>query len=237
MIYNIKNNLPPNWGIQIFYTGKGQSIKALDVNPGLKRMIHRKEVILTVIPEDIWTNDKRHYELWLERWTWENMKADKILLFGGNSALCSNSIYSIQDFLHFDFIAPPTHNFHGVGGSGGISIRNRKSILQVIDYEFNKLLATSSASPWANGAITKEMKIKAMKSWPREDEFFVSRMIEMNKISQIQSDNKHDTDRNAHKYNFKLASKNDTINFGASSNHASLEAFSMSGTVNNILIL
>lgn len=218
MIRNIKANLPPNWAIQIFYTGKGQSLNGININKGLQRMIDNKEVILTLIPDNVWNNKKRHYELWLQRWTWENAKADKVLVFGGNSVLCGNSIYTVNDFLHFDYVGHATNSLKGVGGGSGISLRSRQAMLQVIDYEFSKLRAS--------GPITRKTKEAAMKKWPRDDEFFVSRMIEMNSLSAASAVGSNDKI-----YNFQIASRNDTHKFGAAENYYSLEVFSASGTV------
>jgi hypothetical protein len=35
------------------------------------------------------------------------MAAEKVLVYGGNSAICSNSPYTLEDFIDFDWIGPP----------------------------------------------------------------------------------------------------------------------------------
>jgi hypothetical protein len=82
MIRNVKDNLPPDWAIQIFYTGSGQSERGLTNNPGLEAMIAKKDIILTVIPQELLKVKKKYYQLWTEKWLWENMVADQVLTFG-----------------------------------------------------------------------------------------------------------------------------------------------------------
>ena len=51
MIQNVINNIPLDWKVQIFYTGKGQSQAGLDINPAIYRYIEQGKVILTLMPE------------------------------------------------------------------------------------------------------------------------------------------------------------------------------------------
>ena len=196
MVFNILNNLPPNWKVQIFYTGEGQSVKGIEVNRGLKRLIeNHKDVILTVIPPEILKFKKRQQLLLTDPWIWKNMLADKVLLFGGNQVICSNSPYNINTFSGWDYIGTPWDYRYkgkytydkGIGGDGGISIRNRTLMLEVIQYELDK-------------HDTLEEKNNAYTKWGQEDYFFVSRMLEMVDKGLIHP---------------KIAARNDTLQFGA----------------------
>jgi len=42
-----------------------------------------------------------------DRWLWRAMAADKVLVFGGNSAICANSKLTVQDFVKYDWVGPP----------------------------------------------------------------------------------------------------------------------------------
>lgn len=66
MINNVRNNLPHGWKIQIFYMGHGQSQNAIDINPGLKKLIDSNEVILTRIPDTILEKKKKGIHLLTE---------------------------------------------------------------------------------------------------------------------------------------------------------------------------
>lgn len=121
MIQNIHNNLPDNWKIQIFYTGRDGSQTGLDINPGIKRFIEDGHVILTLLPKEY--HKMRRMHLMLQPWLWTNMMADRVLMFGGGSVICSNSVYSISDFLQYDYIGAPWGLMRGIGGEGGTSIQ------------------------------------------------------------------------------------------------------------------
>lgn len=82
MVNNIRDNLPNNWKVQIFYMGKGQSQKGIDDSLGLKRLIGENKVTLTLIPEYILKKKRKAIHLLTESWLWEHMAADRVLLFG-----------------------------------------------------------------------------------------------------------------------------------------------------------
>lgn len=69
----------------------------------------------------------------IEPWLWKNMLANKVLLFGGNSVPCANSIYNIQDFYNYDFIGAPWKAMNGVGGDGALSFRNRSLMVNILN--------------------------------------------------------------------------------------------------------
>mmetsp|Transcript_21865 Transcript_21865/g.33237 ORF Transcript_21865/g.33237 Transcript_21865/m.33237 type:complete len:364 (+) Transcript_21865:104-1195(+) len=141
MIQNILNNTPETWAVQIFYVPSGQSQLGLDLNPGISRM--DKRIIMTEIPSNIAQKYgmKRKKGYWTNKWMWETMVANKVLVFSGNGAICSNSKLSLLDgtamkiFSQFDYIGPPWRNLGGEGGDGAISYRNRTAMLDAINYE------------------------------------------------------------------------------------------------------
>eukprot|EP01039_Chlorochromonas_danica_P006127 gene6127-6746_t len=166
MVQNVANNLPSGWIIQIFYTGKGQSLAGIKINRGLQRMVERGEVILSEIPHDVWSRKRKRFQLLTDRWIWSEMVAEKVLIFGGSAIICSNSPHQLTDFLSFDYIGAPWKAFGGKGGEGGISLRSRSYMMAAIDFELSK-------SP------TDEERQVAFKKWGQEDRFFVSRLLEM----------------------------------------------------------
>lgn len=121
MVQNIANNLPDNWIIQIFYTGRDGSQMGLDLNPGIQRFIENGKVILTLMPREY--HKMRRMHLMLQPWFWSNMLADKVLMFGGGSVICSNSKRSLNEFVQYDYLGSPWGNFKGMGGEGGTSIQ------------------------------------------------------------------------------------------------------------------
>jgi hypothetical protein len=204
-VRNIRDNIPSTWAIQIFYTGKGQSQNAIDINKGLQRMIQRREVIMTKIPPEISSVKKKFFEMWTEKWLWENTVANRVLTFGGNSAICGNSPYTVESFNEWDYIGGPWDNLNRngkIGGDGGISLRNRDAMLTVIDHELSK--------------VEPSKRSTAYKSWGQEDLFFVTRMFKMN-LDGIS--------------NFKVASRNATLTFSAIGGAINDEVLVASGTL------
>eukprot|EP01035_Chromulina_nebulosa_P017102 gene17102-22616_t len=206
MIQNIYNNIPSNWKIQIIYTGIGQSQAGLDINPGISRLIQSNKVILTKLPDNLIKIKK--YQLLVNPWLWENLIADKVLVFGGNAAVCSNSPYGIEDFLHYDYIGSPSGYMKGIGGDGGISIRNRQHMLKAIDYQLTNKMKSS---------VTNRYEI--ISDWGQEDQFFISRLLEMNKNNLIHSN---------------IASKEVTYRFGAIGGYSNQSVLTASGTLPDI---
>jgi len=135
MVQNILANLPSRWCVQIFHTGKGQSKNGVDINRGLQRAISRNEVTMTLIPEDIFDKKRKKKELITDRWVWENVLSDRVLVFGGNQVMCGNSALELEsDFGNFDYIGTPWGDRRGAGGDGGISLRSRSAMLEAIKY-------------------------------------------------------------------------------------------------------
>lgn len=141
MIQNVLDNTPPSWAVQIYYVPKGQSQFGLDLNPAIQRMnaIHDR-LIMTEIPNDMvkefGMKKKKFY--WASEWMWESMVSDRVLVFSGNGAICSNSKLSLLDgsameiFGQFDYIGTPWRNHNGEGGDGSISYRNRTAMLHAL---------------------------------------------------------------------------------------------------------
>lgn len=56
-----------------------------------------------------------------------------LLLFQSDSILCANSPRKVEDFLQFDFVGAPIDPRYGQGMNGGLSLRNREKMLEVLD--------------------------------------------------------------------------------------------------------
>lgn len=204
MVQNIVNNVPPNWCVQVFYTGEGQSKKGIVINRGLQRLIDKGAVRLTVIPKDIADRKRKPKEIMTDLWIWNNMLADKVLVFGGNQVICSNSPYNISYFGDkWDYIGAPWDAFKRTGGDGGISLRNRNIMVKVLEYELSKI-------------TDEKEKETAYKSWGQEDSFFVSRMLEMKSKGLIEP---------------KIASREETLRFGAIGSAVNDDVLVASGTL------
>lgn len=208
MIQNTHNNIPDDWVIQVFYTGAGQSLNGITINPGLNRLIASGRLRLTVIPKEVLAVKKKRFELMTELWIWQNMLSDRILLFGGGSVICSNSPHSINDFTHYDYIGTPWSAYKGVGGDGGISIRNRKLMVKIIEYALNR--------------VPSDKRKFAYKEWGQEDHFFISTLLEMKKKNLVDWDK------------LVIATKNQSMTFGANGGYYNNDNWVVEGTLPDV---
>jgi len=191
MVSNILLNTPSDWAVQIFYIDSGQSQFGLDINPGLTRLSnmapYSHRFIFTKLPSDIiekhGLRKKKLY--WTDPWLWENMVADRVLVFGGNGALCSNSNRSLADRTamdglldRFDYIGTPWTKMNGQGGDGSISYRNRTAMLDAI-------------------------RFKTYDGHQTDDLYFITALAGMNKLAKT-----------ADRYRYRIATKEQTHLFG-----------------------
>ena len=126
------------WIVQIFYLPKNKMSMEGTSYPGIQKLVKKGNVVLTPIPDEF--RKMKRKELMLQPWIWKNTLAERILIFGGNVVLCSNSLFELKDFDHFDYIGTPWLAEKGIGGDGGLSLRNRTLMLAVLnDYEKYKV--------------------------------------------------------------------------------------------------
>lgn len=132
MVGQVLSILPQGWKVQIFYNPeKRMAMKAINY-PGIQRLIAAGKVHLTEIPKE--HTALKQKEIMVTRWLWEQVLSDSVLTFGGTSVLCANSPLDVNRFLgRFDYIGAPWSDHKGQGGSGAISLRNRTTVLHVID--------------------------------------------------------------------------------------------------------
>jgi len=168
MVQNVMANIPTDWCIQIFYTGRGQSQNGLNINFGLQRLVSKQQhrFFLSRIPDDLQHKYKKKIEFMSHHWLWKTAKAERILIFGGNQAMCGNANFDVsRNYTSIDYIGTPWKNLRGEGGDGGISLRSRSAMLAAIAYQ------TEKGTPH-NGR-------------EREDAFLMRALIEMKKEGHL----------------------------------------------------
>jgi hypothetical protein len=134
MINLLHGALPKNWVIQIFFLPHNKMSNEAVNHPGIQKQVKKGNVILVPIPDSYAKFKKR--ELMMLPWLWKQLRAERVLTFGGTNVLCSNSPFDLEhDFHTFDFIGSPSRDFNGFGGDGGISLRNRTTVLAILSNE------------------------------------------------------------------------------------------------------
>ena len=130
MVNMLHGSLPANWVIQIFYLPNNKMSVEATQYPGIQRQIRKGNVILTPIPETYRKLKKKDFLVL--PWVWESLVADRTLTFGGTNVLCANSPNNLEEFSSFGYIGTPWNDLRGLGGDGGLSLRNRTIMLDLL---------------------------------------------------------------------------------------------------------
>ena len=136
------------WAIQIFYIDdpKSQSVFGMNINPNLERLKQNHDrIIFTALPSDLVSKfgSRKKLLYWTNEWVWQNVVAENVLVFTGNSVICSNGRISLLDgsanrelFDHVDYVGAPWMNMYGEGGdAGAISFRKRSAMIDAIKFK------------------------------------------------------------------------------------------------------
>jgi hypothetical protein len=129
LILHFSTVLGPTWQIVLF-TGH----EVVPTSAPLKRLIDESRVLVRFLPSDTTFDDRLEVSGFLTKaWVWEQLApASHVLIFQADSILCSNSHLKVDDFLEWDFIGAPIASQFGEGYNGGLSLRNRSMVLDII---------------------------------------------------------------------------------------------------------
>lgn len=170
MIGLMNSVLPDSWNIQVIYKKNRMGREAITYS-GVQRLVKRGKVILTAIPEAEGKLKRR--DLFLSLWFWENIIADRVLIFGGNSIVCLNSQYNVDDFAHFEYIGSPWTELKGKGGDGGFSLRTRSRMIQIAKIREQQFSKTDVIQ---NNSIESYIDVQIRALQGKEDYIFVKSM-------------------------------------------------------------
>jgi hypothetical protein len=105
-----------------------------------------------------------------KRWVWDQLApAVHVLLFQLDSMICANADKTVDEYIQYDWIGAPW-NTNG-GGNGGLSIRNRLKILQVIEkWSNNPYFEAEDVYYWTH---LKELPNPVMPTFEESNKFSV----------------------------------------------------------------
>ncbi|RDW71420.1 hypothetical protein BP6252_07983 [Coleophoma cylindrospora] len=160
--------LGPEWPI-ILYTSQD----TLPTSPPFQRAINQSRITIRSLPPDVHVESREGVSEFLTQpWLWEQLAPAKhVLLFQADSILCSNSALRVEDFLEYDFVGAPTDASIGHGYNGGLSLRNRTMLLDIIStssWKDEKLDAEKNSTDPANPTDPV---------FEFEDEWFYKKMV------------------------------------------------------------
>ncbi|KAL3428418.1 hypothetical protein PVAG01_01927 [Phlyctema vagabunda] len=128
--------LPPDWTFR--FIGSPASIAALTHAPAVQRQVASSKVGITAIPANTSIASQELISRFMTSlWLWDEVlaPADAVLVFQTDSILCANAHQRIDDFLGWDWIGAPWKNKRRLGGNGGLSLRRRPPIVEILQRE------------------------------------------------------------------------------------------------------
>lgn len=162
MLHNAFVNLPnENWILQIFVNQDWLDSELKPWHPGMIRFFQHPRVHVTPLPPRLCVGRSKKI-VYMDKWFWESMLSDHIILFSGNGAFCGNNKFDWNILQNLDFCGCPNGKPGGDGSTH--SYRNRKAMLMTLDYH-----ATGTAVGQAGKVFQGA-----------EDHFFLHYMIDMN---------------------------------------------------------
>jgi Protein of unknown function (DUF5672) len=177
LILHFSSVLGPSWPILLFTSLSSSNLSdSAPFNEGLSNGQFR----IRSLPRDIQlTNHKAVSSFLTKPWVWEQLApADHILLFQADSIICANAQQHVDDYLQYDMIGAPIADGAGQGYHGGLSLRNRKKMLQIVRknnweeaWETAQLNKAHQAENdrLVNEQIGKERLAKEMQEQPYEE--------------------------------------------------------------------
>ena len=77
----------------------------------------------------------------------EEVNGDRVLMFQTDSVPCSGSLHDISEFYDYDFVgaAWPDAEY---GGNGGLSLRNRTALIQLLKAHSSEIMNWTKSSKW-----------------------------------------------------------------------------------------
>lgn len=189
ILHNAIVNLPPGWGLQLFINPSWfyGDARVLHWHPGLRRLLtvsngesqaikdknrsstttqyrgtfRGRPIFVTWLPESLTKRPAKPKGVLHSRWFWQELQAERVLLFSGNGVFCGNHVLINNDSSstkdtppntiweawgwtsqtpsrsddYLDYMGTPWRQHGGMGGDGGShSYRNRTSMLRLLNF-------------------------------------------------------------------------------------------------------
>ncbi|KAI4148740.1 MAG: hypothetical protein L6R39_002697 [Caloplaca ligustica] len=134
LILHFSTVLGPEWPIKVFHSSKNR--ESFGISPAFQRQMSSGHIALQQLPSNVTlTNHGAISKFFAEPWLYHQLApARHLLFFQTDSILCANSPRMVEDFLQYDFIGAPIDRAYGKGMNGGLSLRNREKVLEVLDH-------------------------------------------------------------------------------------------------------
>ena len=131
LILHFSSVLGPTWPIVLFTS---LSPSNLSNSAPFKAGLIDGQFEIRSLPSDAQFTDHKTVSAFLTKpWFWEQLApADHVLLFQSDSIICANAPQRVDDYLQYDMIGAPIAFGMGQGYNGGLSLRSRKKMLDIV---------------------------------------------------------------------------------------------------------
>jgi hypothetical protein len=131
LILHFSSVLGPSWPIVLF-TSLPQS--ELGDSAPFKDGLRDGRFEIRSLPSDVSFKNHKDVSSFLTKpWFWEQLApADHVLLFQADSIICANAQQHVDDYLQYDMIGAPIAFGMGQGYNGGLSLRSRTKMLDIV---------------------------------------------------------------------------------------------------------
>jgi hypothetical protein len=165
LILHYRMVLGPEWPIILFTNNPDVSSSSVWI-----RALESFDITVRPIPPTAnFTTMETVSSFLTTTWLWEQLApADNVLLFQSDTIICANAPQRLEDFMGYDFVGAPISNEWGEAYNGGLSLRNRKMMVEIATkYNFTQeLLDGTTDEP--NGLPIN-----------REDQWFYKKMLKL----------------------------------------------------------
>ncbi|RKO88160.1 hypothetical protein BDK51DRAFT_7501, partial [Blyttiomyces helicus] len=125
--------LADDWGFHIFNSPENDDI--LRESVVIRKMLESGKLNITHIPSRFQCGlNEMTDRILTDTWIWEQLRPEQenILLFQLDSIICSRSNQTPESYFEYDWVGAPWPQQNFAGGTGGLSIRKRSMLLNVI---------------------------------------------------------------------------------------------------------
>lgn len=133
LILHFSSVLGPEWPIKVLHTA--QNRQQFSFPPAFQRQTTSGHITLQQLPSNVTLTSRAAVSQFLTQPSLYHSLAPykHLLFFQSDSILCANSRRMVEDFLQYDFVGAPIDPKFGHGMNGGLSLRNREKMLEVLD--------------------------------------------------------------------------------------------------------
>ncbi|KAI9681112.1 MAG: hypothetical protein M1817_002394 [Caeruleum heppii] len=134
LILHFVSVLGPDWPIRVFHSPENAAL--FSSSASFQKLVSTGQITLSLLPNTTTFSDFDAVSEYLTRPAfWEALApADNVLFFQADSILCSNAQQRVEDFFAYDFIGAPIDPSIGHGFNGGLSLRNRNKMVEVLQH-------------------------------------------------------------------------------------------------------